>query len=118
MERKTTIEIDGVAYEAEYATIERAYLGWEDRGQFTAYLSFTGPGWAQSENAHSWTGPQLKRYIEAVLKTLGIESWDGVAKQEAIVLRRSPLGSAEGFAHRSEDRYMLFDAIAADGRDQ
>lgn len=114
MERKTIVEIDGKSYEADYATISDAFIGFEDHGIFTAYLSFRGQSWAQGESARSWSGPKLKLYLQTVLKTLGADGWSKVTGQEVLVLRESYFGPILGFAHRTEDRYMLFEAIAED----
>lgn len=114
MERKTTVEIDGKSYEADYATISDAFIGFEDHGIFTAYLNFRGQSWTQGESARSWSAPKLKLYLQTVMKTLGVNDWSKVAGQEVLVLKEGYLGPILGFAHRTEDRYMLFEAIADD----
>lgn len=111
MDRSTTITVDGVAYEADPATIEQSFIGFEDHGIFTAYLSFAGEAWIQSETARAWTPAQLQSYIQAVIRTLGVQSWEEVASQEVLVLRSSPLGGIEGIAHRYEDRALVFSSL-------
>lgn len=113
MERRTTVEISGESYEAEYATISKAFIGFEDHGAFTAYLSFQGKSWSQSEAPRLWSPAQLDSYLQTVLKTLGVDDWSKVVGQEVLVLKRDYLGLILGFAHRTEDRYMFFESIVS-----
>lgn len=114
MERKITITIEGKDYQADLATISKSFIGFEDHGIFTAYLTFRCQSWQQSESARLWSGDQLKRYLETVLKTLGVNGWSEVEGQEVLVLREDYLGPILGFAHRSEDRYFFFESIIAE----
>lgn len=114
MERRTTVTIAGKDYEADLATISKSFIGFEDHGIFTAYLTFRGQSWQQSEPARLWSGDQLKRYLETVLKTLGANDWSKVEGQEVFVLKEDYLGPILGFAHRSEDRYFFFESIIAE----
>ncbi len=112
MEREATISVGGTSYEAEIATISGAHLGFEDRGIFTAYLTFEGAGWGQSESGRSWDGEGLKRYIKGILKTLGVDDWLEVTGKDVFVLRKSALGPILGIAHPIEDRYLIFSEAA------
>lgn len=114
MERRTTVTIDGKDYEADLATISKSFIGFEDHGIFTAYLSFRASAWEQSEPARIWSADQLKRYLETVLKTLGVNDWSRVQGQEVLVLRENYFGPILGFAHRSEARYFLFESLVAE----
>lgn len=110
MQRKTTIEIGGEEYEAVFGKIAKAHLGWEDHGIFTAYLTFEGPSWGQGEPARAWSAFHLKIYLDTVMKTLGVRDWSEVSGQEVFVLRKG--GIVVGFAHRTEQKYMLFQQVA------
>lgn len=109
MKHKTTIEINGVDYQAEPARIRQAFLGIEDRGNLIAYLTFAGPGWSQAEPLRTRTDRDFKAYFESVMATLKISDWNSAVGEDVFVLRESPLSDIIGFTHRLEDRYMFFD---------
>lgn len=113
MERTSTITIGEVEYRADYAAISEAFIGWEEHNCFTAYLTFTGRGrgWTQGEQPRSWTPIELNGYLQTVLSVLGVKSWAEVLGQEVLVLKRTPKGPIEGFAHRYESRSVLFAEI-------
>ena len=102
------IEIAGETYEVEAATIERAYIGYEDHGFLIAHLLFAGRGWGQGEPPTTRSPEDLDHYLRSVLSVTGARSWDKVPGTDVLILRRSILGPVEGFAHTDRQRIMLF----------
>jgi len=102
------IEIAGETYEVETATIERAYIGYEDHGFLIAHLLFAGKSWGQGEPPTTRSPEDLDRYLRSVLSVTGTRSWNELPGIPVLTLRRSILGPVEGFARTDRQRIMLF----------
>ena len=103
-----SIEINGTEYHAEYARITNAFLGYQHHGIFTAYLTFVGEGWTQSEPAQNRTPDQLEEYIIALLNTLAIREWNSIINNQVIVLRKSMLSQIVGIINPKTEQRLFF----------
>lgn len=82
--------------EIRNARIEKTMLGYEDRGVFTCYITFEyGGSGSQSFGGYALSGKNPKdiyytnqycaKFIEGILKTVGVETWEDLVGQHVRV---------------------------------
>lgn len=92
-----TVEHDGTSYRGEVMRIKSTTLGYEDHGILSAYLSCEGNGSGILVGGYALDtySPTEKRrvgdafgtdHLIAILRTVGVESWEKLVGKDVIVL--------------------------------
>lgn len=118
-----TVTHEGQIYAGEYAKIVSTFLGREDHGIFTAYLSLQmlGSGvniggysldtYDEDLNRRIGTAFGLDQVIR-IIETVGADSWEKVAGSEVVLLTQDRFQSL-GIASLDGKRIFLFAQHAA-----
>lgn len=117
MERKTTITIKGVDYEAQLARVKGTHLGYEDHGIFSVNIDFEGVSgsWGQG-TGHRFADTPARLFPWVKMLTSFFSSfgkWEDIVGKECFVLRRSYGGAIVGLVSKVSDEALLFDDIDA-----
>ena len=86
--------------ETKNAIIERTFLGFEDHGIFTAFITLNYGGGGQTFGGYS-IGSE---FIEQVLKTLDLESWEELKGQKVRV--KAEHGKVHAIGHFLNDKWF------------
>jgi hypothetical protein len=62
--------------EVKNAKIDSTTLGFEDHGIFTAFLHLNYGGSAQGFGGYSYQGLMSYKFLDGVLKTVGVDNWE------------------------------------------
>lgn len=114
MQKKLTIEIAGVEYEAQLATIKHTHLGKEDHGILSVNIHFAGVGgsWEQGTGHYfADTAEKMFPWVSAFIDFLG--PWESIPGKEVYVLRESYSGPIVGLVHKTSDDYLMLKDIQA-----
>lgn len=110
--RTLTITHNGTDYTGEVATIESTSLGENERGMFTAYLTFSGNHWGVQAGGFNLDRPVPKfamDHLKQILKVVGVDRWEDLAGKQAVaVFEQTGLERCVGIAHPTEDRVLIF----------
>ncbi|WNT44269.1 hypothetical protein SEA_CANDC_57 [Microbacterium phage CandC] len=117
MERKTTITLKGVEYEAQLARVESTHLGYEDHGIFSVNVNFKGVdgGWGQGTGHRFADTPErLFPWVKMLVSFFGsFGKWEDIVGKECYVLRTSYSGPIVGLVSKMSDEALLFEDIDA-----
>lgn len=111
MSIKTTIEHNGTEYLGEVGTICQTMLGFEGHGIFTFVLEFDFGGTGQGAGNYSLTGERAIEAMKAVLRIVGVNSWEKLRGQRAVALRTSHNGLIEGLANIDTGKCFIFSEV-------
>jgi len=110
-----TLAHNGVAYQAQIASVGYTTLGTEDHGIFTAEIGFTWPGGGQGIPARGLASekwPDSNGYgiehLWSIIRTVGCGSWEELKGSSCLILRTSYFGLIEGIADLNAERVLIF----------
>ena len=124
--KPATMNIGGVDYIMELGLIEKTFLGYEDHGVFTGVLELQLSGGGSQgagcmildakkypDDNKSWEriGTAYGHdWIIQVMRTVGVESWEGLVGRRVYALKEEPYGWIRGLANVSNPstNYLIF----------
>ncbi|QGZ16773.1 hypothetical protein PBI_DEWDROP_126 [Microbacterium phage Dewdrop] len=115
MNRKTTIEIHGLEYEAELARVKRTHLGREDHGILSVNIEFEGisGSWGQGTGHYFADTPEkMFPWVSRLIDFFG--AWENIPGSECYVLREMYSGPIVGMVSKDEKRVLLVREVSDD----
>lgn len=105
------------------ARIGGTFLGREDHGILTAYVTLEGGGWGQGFGGYAldtWSEKAKRRvgtafgldFIDGVLRVVGVESWEALTGKY-VRYRRDSGGKLSAIGHITENKWFAPDEMVA-----
>lgn len=129
--KPATVDIGGTQYELYPARIEDTFLGYEDHGIFTAWLSLDFGGSVQGAGTYILDSPEDADsgkytrvgtayghdWIIQILRVVGVDRWEALQGKRVYALREQPYGMIKGLINIDKhSNYFLFDVHAKEFR--
>jgi len=95
---------DAMAELCENAKITKVFLGREDHGIPTCFVTLTGPSWGQG-----FGGYDIRYYgidmLMSIIETVGCSSWEELPGNHCRVKRETRLGPIKAIGHITDDKW-------------